>query len=333
MSTEPAAVSVATRRPSRLLRPTLVVGLVVLSPYCAEFLIAYQGVPDPAELLIGLLFLAPLYGTVAVLVRELARRAGRGWPTILLLCAAFGLIQAGLIDQSLFQHGAVDQQSLATRIPGVGISASQLLAFVVGHVVWSFAAPIAVVEACAPRLADRPWLGWKGTAAMVVLYLAAAALFVHELVVVPGLRISPLLLAGTAVVVAVLMVAAFVLPARSAPSSVRAPQPWLVGGTAVLLLPTYLLVSDMWGWSGVVLGALALALLGGLVLLWSGRAGWGREHVLAGAGAALVVYAVLAFVVDPEGASLAAKYVSSTVALAAVLALLAWARHRVRTAD
>ncbi|SNR42784.1 hypothetical protein [Actinomadura mexicana] len=39
---------------------------------------------------------------VAVLIREAARRTGRGWPTIVLLGAAFGLVQAGLIDQSLF---------------------------------------------------------------------------------------------------------------------------------------------------------------------------------------------------------------------------------------
>lgn len=50
----------------------------------------------------------PLYGTVAVLIREITRRTGRGWPTILLLGAAFGLIQAGLIDQSLFNPGYLD---------------------------------------------------------------------------------------------------------------------------------------------------------------------------------------------------------------------------------
>lgn len=59
-------------------------------------------VVNPVGLLAGELFVAPLYGTVAVLVREAARRAGRGRPTILLLCAAAGLAQAGLIDQSLF---------------------------------------------------------------------------------------------------------------------------------------------------------------------------------------------------------------------------------------
>jgi hypothetical protein len=188
------AASVDTRV-SRLRRLAPVVGLLLLSPYCAEFLIGYQGVVDPAGLLVGVLFVAPLYGTVAVLVRELARRAGRGWPTILLLCAAAGLVQAGLIDQTLFNHEVFDGgpywQTLTARIPGAHVDASQLLVFVGGHVIWSFGAPIAVVEACVPRLADRPWLGRAGTAVMVVLYLAAAAFFHHELVVVPGCTLRP----------------------------------------------------------------------------------------------------------------------------------------------
>ncbi|GAA2662442.1 hypothetical protein [Streptomyces vastus] len=92
----------------------------------------------PLELLAGLLILAPLYGTVAVLIREITRRTGRGWPTILLLSAAFGVIQAGLIDQSLFDN-EVDAddpdwatQALVTLIPGLGVDAASLLNYVGG---------------------------------------------------------------------------------------------------------------------------------------------------------------------------------------------------------
>ncbi|MDI6105080.1 hypothetical protein QLQ12_41500 [Actinoplanes sp. NEAU-A12] len=54
-----------------------------------------------------LLFLGPLYGSVAVLIREVARRRGGGWPVMVLLAAAFGLVQAGVVDQSLFDRGAL----------------------------------------------------------------------------------------------------------------------------------------------------------------------------------------------------------------------------------
>lgn len=308
------------------------VGLLLLSPYCAEFLVGYQGVADPLGLVVGVLFVAPLYGTVAVLVRELARRAGRGWPTILLLCAAAGLVQAGLIDQTLFNHGVFDGspywQSLTTRIPGAGVDAAQVLVFVGGHVIWSFAAPIAVVEACVPRPADRPWLGRVGTTVLFALYLAAAGFYLYQLVVIPGLRTPPVQLIGTGVLVAALVLAAFLVPRRPARSARRAPRAWLVGVTALVLLAGYVLVNDSLGWLGVALGVLILTLLGVLLVVWSGREGWGRMHLLAAGGAALVVYAVLSFAVDPLGASPTARYVSSAVSLAAVLGLLAWARHR-----
>jgi hypothetical protein len=83
--------------------------LVFVAPVCAEHLIGYDDtIGDPAALVFGLVVFAPLYGAPALAIRELARRTGGGWPAILLLAAAIGVVQAGLIDQSLFSpdwHG------------------------------------------------------------------------------------------------------------------------------------------------------------------------------------------------------------------------------------
>jgi hypothetical protein len=78
-------------------------GLFVLAPVCAEYLWGYDtSTGDRVALVGGLVFLAPLYGAPALLIRETARRLGLGWPGILLLAAAFGIVQAGIVDQSLF---------------------------------------------------------------------------------------------------------------------------------------------------------------------------------------------------------------------------------------
>jgi len=79
--------------------PTL--GLFFLAPLTAEYLIGYSS-ETFTEMLVGLWLLAPLYGGAAIIIRESARRTGRGWPTIILLSLAFGVFQAGLIDHSLF---------------------------------------------------------------------------------------------------------------------------------------------------------------------------------------------------------------------------------------
>jgi hypothetical protein len=94
-----------------------VVGLLVVSPIAAEYLSGYQ-VFNPLVLLGYLGIFIPLYGTVAVLIREITRRTGRDWPTILLLGAAFGLIQAGPLDQSLFNPATSTTTTPPGRRPG-----------------------------------------------------------------------------------------------------------------------------------------------------------------------------------------------------------------------
>lgn len=319
--------------PSLPRRMALVVALVLLSPICAEYLIGYdQIIGRPLELLAGLLILAPLYGTVAVLIREAARRTGRGWATIVLLSAAFGLVQAGLIDQSLFNPDFVDEPSwdrdrLPTHIPELGLSAKYLLGFVAGHVIWSFGAPIAVVEACAPRHAGRPWLGRTGITTMLVLYGLGAAIIFREHT--RDFMASPAQLGVTAAIAVLLGIAAFVLPRPSAPVSGWVPPPWLVGCGAVLLWGTGQLAPA--SWTGVALAALALVVAAGCLIRYSGRRGWSHRHVLAAGGAALVVNAALAFVVKPLGeTSYPAKYAVNSVLLLGVVLLLTRIDHHLR---
>ncbi|MFD3875736.1 hypothetical protein [Streptomyces sp. NPDC058623] len=309
-----------------------IVGLLLLSPICAEYLIGYLEVMGrPVDLLIGLLVLAPLYGTAAVMIREVIRRTGRGWPSILLLGAAFGVIQAGLVDQSLFNPDFVDEPSwdserLPTVIPALGISVNHVLDFVAGHVIWSFAAPIAVIESCAPRVADRPWLGRVGMGVMVVLYGLAVLVIFHEHT--GDFMASPTQLGAAAAAAVALAAAALLVPHRPAlRRSGWVPAPWLVGSIAVVLMTVHHLLPA--SPPGTVLDLLALVLLGGLVVRWSGRARWGRGHALAVGGAALVANAGLSFMVEPLGeVSYTTKYAANAVLMLGVLALLFWARRR-----
>ncbi|MDA0563992.1 hypothetical protein LG943_06580 [Streptomonospora sp. S1-112] len=341
-----------------------VVGLLLLSPVCAEYLIGYDAsIGSPLAMLAGLLVLAPLYGAVAVLIREATRRTGRGWPTVLLLSTAFGLVQAGLIDQSLFalefDSGDPDwaNEQPPTVIPGLEIDARHLLNWVGGHVIWSFAAPIAVVETCTPRRADRPWLGPVGLAVMALLYLGAAALIASD-VYATDRAAAPVELLATAAVVLTLVAAAFLIPrprtttapraraestetaqTEAAPAETaqagrgkapgRAPSPWAFGVAAWLILLAEQSLPTTWTWSAVAADVALLALLGALVLWGSRRPGWSRAHTLAVAGGALLVRAGLSFLVEPLGEpDYTLKYVSNTAITLGVTLLLAWAAHR-----
>ena len=65
-------------------------------PVCAEYLWGYDdSTGHPGTLIGNLIVFSPLYGAPALLIREAARRRGLGWPGILLLAAAFGVVEAG----------------------------------------------------------------------------------------------------------------------------------------------------------------------------------------------------------------------------------------------
>src|SRR5690606_6438127 len=65
-----------------------IIGVLVLCPVGAELLAAYgESTGDPGAVAFALVFFAGLYGAPALLARELARRCGWGWPSLLLLFA------------------------------------------------------------------------------------------------------------------------------------------------------------------------------------------------------------------------------------------------------
>jgi hypothetical protein len=73
-------------------------GLFFLAPLVAEFLLGNL----PITALFLLVILAPMYGGGALLIRETARRAGRGWPTLVVLALAYGVLEEGIATMSLF---------------------------------------------------------------------------------------------------------------------------------------------------------------------------------------------------------------------------------------
>src|SRR5437588_4144985 len=83
---------------SALYRIAPAILLFFLAPLVAEFVLG-----DLTFAQIGALFaLAPLYGGGAILIREITRRSGRGWPTFLLLGLAYAFLEEALLTQSLF---------------------------------------------------------------------------------------------------------------------------------------------------------------------------------------------------------------------------------------
>ena len=309
--------------------------MFLFAPISAEYLLGYDDlIGRPLELLFGLLIFGPLYGAPALLIREAARRAGRGWPTILLLSFAAGLVQAGLIDQSLFNPSYRDipywdDMRLPTYLSGLGFSAYMALNFLGGHMIQSFAAPIAVIESLNPRLAREPWLS-RPLIVLTLLYLLAAGLVHINQARTENFIASPAQLAGSVVVAIALVVLAFRLPRKRRLGRGRPPRPRVVALVAIIALAARNLVPTTW--PGVAVAGLALIGLGVLMWRWSGRIGWGGRHVLAVAAAPLLVNAIMAFLVQPLGnVNLVVKLAVNAALTVGVVVLLLAAARRVRT--
>ncbi|MFG1737745.1 hypothetical protein ACGFLT_06955 [Micromonospora chalcea] len=231
-----------TESPRRRLVPAI--ALLLLAPWTAECSwggFTLTGMP------FVVLVLAPMYGGAALLIRETARRLGLGWPGIALLAAAFGVVQAGLVDQSLFNPGFLDDTEFAdTRaaaeaslVPGPGFSARQAVDYVGNHVVLTICAPIALVESYLDAgRRTRPWLGRPGLAVAALLWLGGSLLVFADDGGRKNFLASPAQLAFATGVALALITAALLRRRHAGPSPVAPAQgPTPAAPTPVLPTP------------------------------------------------------------------------------------------------
>ena len=145
------------------------IGLFFLAPLVAEFLLGNL----PIKLLPALVMLAPMYGGGALLIRETVRRSGRGWPSILLLALAYGILEEAFATQSLFNPDYLGMHMGLLKpayIPALGIGGWWTVFVLNLHTAWSIATPIALVEGTVPERSTTPWLGRVGLAVTGVLF-------------------------------------------------------------------------------------------------------------------------------------------------------------------
>jgi hypothetical protein len=321
-------------------RLVAVLALLALAPWAAE---CSWGGFTAVEVPFVVVVLAPLYGAAAVLIRETARRVGGGWPAIVLLAAAFGIIQAGLVDRSLFNLGYLDDTEFAadavearrTMVPLLRFNASQAVSFIGGHIALSICAPIAIVESFTRPPRNRPWLGTPGLIVIGVLYfLGSMMIYLDEDDGGTAFPLAPVQLA-VAVLVTFALIGAAVLPRwrhRPEPVGRPAPRPWMV---ALPVIGARLTGGVLPGWYGIGVEVLASAAAAVMIVRWSRRAGWGQQHVLAAWGAVLVIAAASAYTVpNYKPASPTEALVGDIVNTLITIALLAgaaWRLHRQRS--
>ncbi|HSB89740.1 MAG TPA: hypothetical protein VLD63_06915, partial [Anaerolineales bacterium] len=180
----------------RWLTPALV--LFLLSPAIGELLSSSS---PPAEFFkpLAFLLLASLYGSGALLVRELAHRWGGGWSSVLLLGAAYGIVEEGLAVKSFFDPGWMDLGPLAVYGRWAGTNWVWALGLTIYHAVFSIGIPILLVGLMFPAQRHRPWLTTRGLRVISALF-AVTTMFIHFALTPYRPPLAGLILAAAAVV-------------------------------------------------------------------------------------------------------------------------------------
>jgi len=310
-------------------RHALPIGLFFLAPLVAEFLLGNL----PIILLPAVVVLALMYGGGALLIRELVRRRGLGWPNIVLLAVAYGVLEEGLTTQSLFNPNYADQHLLVDGyLPALGIAVPWTL-YVVGiHVFWSICAPILTMEVIAGERRTTPWLGRTGLIITGVLFAAGIA-------ITTAINMSMWPYTATAGqftvtgIVIVLLVAAGLLWRITFER-----RPGAAPSAAVVLIATLvagalfqgLTLAGLPTWVGVAVLVVDVLVYLTLIALWSARDGWTDRHYLAVAAGALLTYAWHSFAESPVGAvAVTVDLIGNVVFSAGAIALLWYAYRKV----
>jgi hypothetical protein len=282
-----------------------VLTLFILAPAIGEML---SGSTPPLLFInpLSLLFETGLYGSGAILVRELARRRGLGWANILVLGAAYGVLEEGLVVTSWFNPHWPDLGTLSAYGRVLDTSVIWAIGLTAYHAVVSITIPIVLTEAFFPALAARPWLGrrgfrlfaiWLGViSALGLLAFGFAAYHKQGYTHPPASYLLAALLA-----VALVRVGLRWRPRPYQPRLYRpAPRLWTLRAFGLGAIFAYFVtlwvlpakIPAAWVTTLVMVGVLTLEAL--TVRLWSSRVGWSRVHRLALASGALGFFLLLA---------------------------------------
>jgi hypothetical protein len=313
---------------SRIMPP---LALILLSPLIAEYLLGDIVVTN----LMALLPLGLMYGGGALLIREVVRRMGRGWLTFVLLGAAYGIFEEGLVDQSLFNPNYLHLRLLDYGfLPALG-TAFPWAIYVVGiHVAWSMAVPIGLTESLFALRRSRPWLSRLALTIPVLMLLGGAAMIYGYSQRTTTFHATPAQL-GVSAGLAVLLVALALgpRPRRTPTSAASRPGPLSAGITCFVLgyafMSAYAFSARLgWPWPAAVTAEAALAAAALGFVAWRAETGrWGALDAWGASAGAMLVYAWNGYGVD-RALNGGKDFIGHSVLVAALILLQALAGFR-----
>jgi hypothetical protein len=164
------------------LRSHPILCLLLLSPGIPEYLSSSSPVDaivlDPGQFLFQLVANLGLYGPGVLLVREAMVRWKKGWASVLLLGAAYGILEEGVALSTLFDSkaGPVGQFGYYGHWLGVNWVWSAMILPV--HMIFSISVPILLLGLALPETRGRSLLTLRGIRSVIaILVVDVSGLF------------------------------------------------------------------------------------------------------------------------------------------------------------
>ena len=163
----------STRGPFGYLRRHPVLFLLLLSPGIPEYLSGSSPVEalivNPGQFVFQIVADVGLYGPGVLLVREAMVRWRKSWATVLLLGAAYAILEEGVALSTLFNPTAGPVGALGNFGHWLGVSWVWAEGVILVHVVYSISLPIFLLGLAVPDTTGKSLLGRRGIASAIVI--------------------------------------------------------------------------------------------------------------------------------------------------------------------
>jgi hypothetical protein len=142
--------------------------LFLLSPTIGELL---SGSSPPLEFFnpISFLLLASLYGSGAIIMRELKIRWKKDYRSLFLFGAFYGVLEEGLMVKSFFDPNWIDLGVLGSYGRWIDVNWVWAEMLTIYHAVFSIIIPIVLVELAFPEKREESWVSNRILAALIAL--------------------------------------------------------------------------------------------------------------------------------------------------------------------
>lgn len=184
------------------------IGLAILIPELLTGSTPVASLVNP----VGDAFLVGLYGGGVLVIREVSLRWNRGWGPVLLLGAAYGIVEEGLGTKTFFDWAEIGGPNFGPLTHWGGVNWVWMGELTPFHAIFSIALPMAIVGLLFPQTRRQRFLSDSGTAWTFALYVLTATTmyFLFD----RTYNLSPALITACLLAIVLLVLGAWKIPAH-----------------------------------------------------------------------------------------------------------------------